>query len=75
MRNEARVALAQELLRNDYHPAPVADKGMFVFEFLELHGGALARGADEIGEIFVGEFEGEQYPARIVSAEFISYFE
>jgi len=71
----ARVAFEQQFLRNDDHPAPIADEGMLVFKFLELHGGALTRGADQVREIFMGEFEREQYPARIFGAEFISDFE
>ena len=71
---DARVAFEQQPLRNDDHPAPIADEGVLVFEFLELHGSALTRGADEIREILMREFEREQYPARILGPEFISNF-
>ena len=74
-RSYASVAFAQQLLWNDYHPAPIADKGTLVFEFLELHGGALARGADQVREILMSKFEGEQNPARVFGTELISDFE
>ena len=72
---DALRAFAQQLVRHDYHPAPVANQRLLVFEFLELHRGSLARGADQIGQILMRQLERQQHPARVLDAEFIPHLE
>ena len=74
-RRDALLAFAQQLMRHDYHPAPIADQRLLVFEFLELNRGALARGAHQVRQILMRKFERQQHAARVLDAEFVANFE
>ena len=59
-------------MRHDYHPPPVANQRLLVFEFLELNRGALPRRADQVRQILVRKLERQQHPARVLDAKFIA---
>lgn len=72
---DALRAFAQQFVRHDYHPAPVANQRLLVFEFLELDRGPLARGADQIRQILMRKLERQQHAAGVLDAEFIPHLE
>lgn len=74
-RGDAFLAFAKQLVRDDYHSAPIANQGLLVFEFLQLHRGSLTRGADQIRQILVRKFQRQQHAARVLDTEFGADFE
>lgn len=72
---DALAVFGTQFSRHNNHSAAVADERMLALEFLELYRRPLPRRADQIREILMGDFEGQQDSARIFDAKFISDLE
>src|SRR5271163_691103 len=72
MRNSRKLP---QSLGYDYQPSPLASNYALALEVVQLLGRALARRADQLGQIRMRQFDRQQRAARVAHAEFFTELE